>query len=104
MSGPKFVQFFSPIIEVLKELGGSGRPSEVRNAIAKQLNISEQDRWNQLFVTAVNDGIECLDHLVGKKLGLAADGHRVGRLLCFLRAGDARTTRFRQPRQAASAL
>lgn len=48
MSGPKFVQFFSPIIEVLKELGGSGRPSEVRNAIAKQLNISEQDRTELL--------------------------------------------------------
>lgn len=48
MGGPKFVQFFSPIIEVLKELGGSGRPSEVRNAIAKQLNISEQDRTELL--------------------------------------------------------
>lgn len=48
MGGPKFVQFFSPIIETLKELGGSGRPSEVRNAIAKQLNISEQDRTELL--------------------------------------------------------
>lgn len=48
MGGPKFVQFFSPIIEVLKELGGSGRPTEVRNAIAKQLNISEQDRTELL--------------------------------------------------------
>ncbi|MBW4665708.1 MAG: restriction endonuclease [Chroococcus sp. CMT-3BRIN-NPC107] len=48
MGGPKFVQFFSPIMEVLKELGGSGRPSEVRNSIAKQLNISEQDRTELL--------------------------------------------------------
>jgi restriction system protein len=48
MSGPKFVQFFSPVIEALKELGGSGRPSEVRDAIAKQLNISEIDRTELL--------------------------------------------------------
>jgi restriction system protein len=48
MSGPKFVQFFSPVIEALKELGGSGRPSEVREVIAKQLNISETDRTELL--------------------------------------------------------
>jgi restriction system protein len=48
MSGPKFVQFFSPVIEALKELGGSGRPSEVREVIAKQLNISEIDRTELL--------------------------------------------------------
>jgi len=30
MGGPKFVRFFSPVIEALKELGGSGRPVEVR--------------------------------------------------------------------------
>jgi restriction system protein len=48
MSGPKFVQFFSPVIEALKELGGSGRPSEVRTVIAKQLNISEQEKTELL--------------------------------------------------------
>jgi len=48
MSGPKFVQFFSPVIKALKELGGSGRPSEVRDVIARQLNISEQDRTELL--------------------------------------------------------
>ncbi len=48
LSGPKFVQFFSPVIEALKELGGSGRPSEVRNVIARQLNISDQDRTELL--------------------------------------------------------
>ncbi len=48
MAGPKFVQFFSPIIEALKELGGSGRPAEVREVIAKHLNISEQDRTELL--------------------------------------------------------
>lgn len=39
MSGPKFVQYFSPVIQALKDLGGSGRPSEVRDVIATQLNI-----------------------------------------------------------------
>ncbi len=48
MSGPKFVQFFSPVIEALKELGGSGRPSEVREVISRQLNISESDRTELL--------------------------------------------------------
>lgn len=48
MGGPKFVQFFSPVIEALKELGGSGRPSEVRDVIARQLSISEQDRTELL--------------------------------------------------------
>uniref|UniRef100_A0A832H0U6 Restriction endonuclease n=1 Tax=Oscillatoriales cyanobacterium SpSt-402 TaxID=2282168 RepID=A0A832H0U6_9CYAN len=48
MSGPKFVQYFSPVIEALKELGGSGRPSEVRDVIANQLNISEQERTELL--------------------------------------------------------
>ena len=48
MGEPKFVQFFSPTIEALKELGGSGRPSEVRNVIARQLTISEQDRTELL--------------------------------------------------------
>lgn len=32
---------FSPVIEALKELGGSGRPAEVRDVIANRLNISE---------------------------------------------------------------
>jgi restriction system protein len=48
MGGPKFVQFFSPVIEALKELGGSGRPSEVRDVIARQLSISEQDKTELL--------------------------------------------------------
>lgn len=48
MGGPKFVQFFSPVIEALKELGSSGRPAEVRDVIASRLNISEQERTELL--------------------------------------------------------
>jgi restriction system protein len=44
MNGPKFVRFFWPVIEALKGLGGSGRPSEVRDVIARQMNVSEQER------------------------------------------------------------
>lgn len=48
MSGPKFVRFFSPVLQALKELGGSGRPSEVRDFIAKQLDLSEAERTELL--------------------------------------------------------
>ncbi len=48
MNGPKFVRFFPSVIEALKELGGSGRPSEVRDFIATRLNISEQERTELL--------------------------------------------------------
>ncbi len=48
MSGPKFVRFFSPVLQALKELGGSGRPSEVRDFIAKQLDLSEVERTELL--------------------------------------------------------
>lgn len=48
MNGPKFVKFFSPVIEALQELGGSGRPSEVREFIAEKLNISEPERLELL--------------------------------------------------------
>ncbi|MGG6269391.1 restriction endonuclease [Leptolyngbya sp. AN03gr2] len=48
MSGPKFIRFFSPVLQALKGLGGSGRPSEVRDFIAKQLDLSEAERTELL--------------------------------------------------------
>ncbi len=48
MNGPKFVRFFAPVIEALKELGGSGRPAEVRDVIAGKIGISEQERTDLL--------------------------------------------------------
>ena len=39
--GPKFVGYFWPVIEILRELGGSARPAEVRERIAATLGISE---------------------------------------------------------------
>ena len=41
--GPKFVRFFGPTIEALKDLGGSGRPSEVRDWIVAYLKISDKE-------------------------------------------------------------
>lgn len=42
--GPQFVRYFSPVIEALKELGGSGRPSEVTDLIAQRIRVPEAER------------------------------------------------------------
>ncbi|MDR4497845.1 MAG: restriction endonuclease [Candidatus Scalindua sp.] len=42
--GPQFIRFFIPIIEVLKELRGSGRPAEVTDLVIEKLNISEKEQ------------------------------------------------------------
>jgi restriction system protein len=47
-SAPEFVRFVGPVIAALGELGGSGRPEEVRTAIAKALNISEEEQARPL--------------------------------------------------------
>lgn len=40
-SGPQFTQYFESVIDALKELGGSGRPAEVKDIIAEKLNVSD---------------------------------------------------------------
>jgi restriction system protein len=47
-SAPEFVRFIGPVIDALRELGGSGRPDEVRGTIAKALNISEEEQARPL--------------------------------------------------------
>lgn len=42
--GPQFVQYFIPLLAVLKALGGSGRPVEVRDGIADYLQLPESER------------------------------------------------------------
>ena len=37
--GPQFVRFFGPVLDALRELGGSARPGEVEEWIAVQLQI-----------------------------------------------------------------
>ena len=41
-SGPKFVSYFVPLVEALRDLGGSARPAEVRQAIAAKLGLSDE--------------------------------------------------------------
>lgn len=46
---PQFLRFMNPVIEVLKELGGSGIPSEVQDEIIEKYEISqiELEKINQ---------------------------------------------------------
>ena len=41
--GPDFIKYFKPIIEILEELGGSGKPSEVTNLIIERFNITDEE-------------------------------------------------------------
>jgi restriction system protein len=40
-NGPRFVQYAIPLINVLRDLGGSGRLAEVKNLIAQKINLSD---------------------------------------------------------------
>lgn len=42
--GPEFLRFFIPVVEVLRELGGSGRPAEVTDLVIERMNISEAEQ------------------------------------------------------------
>ena len=44
----QFVQYIVPVIEVLPELGGSGRPDEVRDIVARKLALSEEEQSKTL--------------------------------------------------------
>lgn len=43
IKGPDFTKYFVPIIEVLRELGGSGNPTEITDLIIEKYNISEDE-------------------------------------------------------------
>ena len=40
---PQHFRFINPIIEVLRELGGSGRSSEVTDVVIEKMNISDDE-------------------------------------------------------------
>ena len=42
--GPEFLRFCIPIIEVLRNLGGSGRPAEVTDLVLERLEVSEAEQ------------------------------------------------------------
>jgi len=43
-----FVKYIGPVVDALRELGGSGRPDEVREVIARRLHISDQEQSEPL--------------------------------------------------------
>jgi len=43
MAGPKFIKFIPPVVAALQELGGSGTPSEVRDIIIRDMQLSENE-------------------------------------------------------------
>lgn len=42
--GPQFIKYFRPILEVLKELGGSGTASEVMDHVIEKMQIPESEQ------------------------------------------------------------
>src|SRR5262245_18701940 len=57
--GPRFVAYFVPVIEALKQLGGSARPAEVRERVAQNLKLSEKEQARTL-----PSGILLFDNMV----------------------------------------
>ncbi len=71
LPGPVFVQLFQPVLDALAELGGSGRPSEVCDAVAASLQISGEDRAETL-----SSGNSRFDNKVAwARFYLAKSGH-----------------------------
>ncbi len=46
--GPQFIKYFNPILEVLRELGGSGNASEVQDLVIDKMKISEEELEEKL--------------------------------------------------------
>ena len=47
-SVPEFVKFMGPVVEALLELGGSGRPEEVRTCVVQALLIPEEEQAKRI--------------------------------------------------------
>ncbi len=48
MKGPRFVRYFDPVLTALRGLGNSGTPTEVREAVAQNLELSDGELNAQL--------------------------------------------------------
>jgi len=46
--GPHFIRYLDPVIKALKELGGSGTPSEVVEIVARLKSVSEEEQKETL--------------------------------------------------------
>ena len=47
-TAPQFVKYVGPVLDALQQLGGSGRPDEVRSVIAERLKLSEEEQSEPL--------------------------------------------------------
>ena len=43
-AGPQFVKYFAPVIEALRDLGGSARAAEATDWVAARLGVTEEER------------------------------------------------------------
>lgn len=68
---PKFLRFFVPVIEALKELGGSGTPSEVIDLAISKMNITEKEQLK----TNKNGGSTIINQAQWAKLYLLKSGY-----------------------------
>lgn len=41
--GPKYLKFFNPLLQVLKDIGGEGKTSEVIDLVIEKMDISEEE-------------------------------------------------------------
>jgi restriction system protein len=53
----QFAQYIGPVIEAIRELGGSGRPDEVRAVVARALGMSDADQ-SELLPSGVQTRFE----------------------------------------------
>ena len=75
--GPEFLRYFIPIVEVLRDLGGSGRPAEVTDLVIEQMRIPEAEQE----VTNKNGGSRVRNQVAWArfymvKAGLLSSSHR----------------------------
>ncbi|MBI4977149.1 MAG: restriction endonuclease [Spirochaetes bacterium] len=68
--GPKFMQYCLPIINILKDLGGSGNPSEVTDLVIERCNISDEDQ----AVTNKNGGSKVKNQIAWARFYLVKFG------------------------------
>ena len=48
LEGPQFIQRMGPLVDALRDAGGSAKPSEVRDRIVEKLGISEEEQSEML--------------------------------------------------------
>lgn len=69
--GPEFLRYCIPIIEVLRDLGGSGRPAEVTDLVLERLDVSEAEQE----VTNQNGGAKVRNQVAWARFYLVQAGY-----------------------------